>query len=672
MSTFKKLLALLLCLLMVFAIAACGDDAGKDDDEEEGPSLNAGDADCEHVWTEWEITKENSCTKKGTQYRKCEECGKEEEEELLAYGHVFYGSECETCGKAAIECDHPDVNIVVMSDATCTEDGEEREVCKRCKAVVDFNYIYAFGHPETKTVVISEATCTENGEEHEICTICGEVADINYTWSYGHDYVYHSSQDPTCTEQGWRSYYTCSRCDYSDEISYKDPKGHDYRAGTCTVCEYVDPNFKIVTAPGLVHNSMAITKAEGIGMVANTALLELYSGNISVKDQVDTYTFTAAVNGRYLVWMDEIYSGNSFELYIKDSLGDTKAVDYSCYNGEGQYMDLTAGTYTIEVRYDGGFSTYNLHIGHQKDSVDISAVDAINDSMEFLRQINKYTFTPNQSGVYYFGFSEITNNSNLFISVWNRLNERVDYASYCSNGEGLKVRLNAGETYTVYVENTYEVITPYTLSIGKQTATTDISGYTQITDAISFYGQENLYTFTATGSTYSFVISDMNGSARVDMYLVNYLGENVTYDTYCGNNTTLSVSNLVAGQTYTVKIIQRSETTAYKLQVLSQKAAIDLTSDMAVKDTTEYYGQQNVYHWTATKDGTHYVMLLIHEYSDSSYLSIAVYDENGNRIGNDSTVYNGGYFTFKNIVSGGKYTIYVSYKGTSSYTLSIQ
>ena len=287
MKNWKKLLVLLLALVTVFAFAACGDK----ENEETEPTLNPGDENCEHVFTEWEVTKERSCTKKGLKTRECEKCGREEEEVLLAYGHSYYGGECSECGREAKECEHPEVDIVVMSEATCTESGEERKVCKICKAAVEINRISALRHPETTEVVISEATCTEDGEIHHICNLCGEVADIDYIWatwhsdttvkviseptctenglsqeicnicgevvdedtiwSNGHSYEYIDAKNPTCTENGWYKYRKCTVCDYLYNYEERPATGHSFSQGTCSQCGVVDPESEIRTVEDL-------------------------------------------------------------------------------------------------------------------------------------------------------------------------------------------------------------------------------------------------------------------------------------------------------------------------------------------------------------------------------------------------------------------------------------
>lgn len=75
----------------------------------------------EHVFGEWQITEEPTCTEPGSRYHFCTVCGTRETEELEALGHAW------------------DEGVVTL-EPTATEDGEKTYTCTRCS--------------ETKTEVI--------------------------------------------------------------------------------------------------------------------------------------------------------------------------------------------------------------------------------------------------------------------------------------------------------------------------------------------------------------------------------------------------------------------------------------------------------------------------------------------------------------------------------------
>lgn len=706
MKNWKKWLVLLLALATVFALAACN----KEEPEETEPTLNKGDANCQHVFTEWVVEKERSCTKKGLKTRKCETCGREEEEVLLAYGHTYYGGECSECGKAAKDCEHPETETVLMSEATCTESGESREVCKICKGVVRYNHISALWHPSTTEVVVKEVTCTEDGEIHYICDLCGEVADYDYIWatwhgdveyvvvseptctenglkqeickvcnqivdeytlwSNGHSYEYIDAKYPTCTEYGWYSYRHCTVCDYLYNYEERPATGHSYSFGACVSCGVQDTGFTVYDASGYAYNSMNIAKPTTFVYNADTGFVSTAAGEIAEKNVAYKWTLNVTIAGRYFIWLNEVYSGYYLKMYIYNSLGERVTYDTSVYNNEGLYVDLAEDTYTIELYYGSGFTTYNINVGMAKATVDVSAYTQINDKIEFTRQIIRYTYTPAVSGTYFFYFTEMTDNAELYMAIYNRLNERISYNSYLGNGEGLRLELNAGEQYTIVIENSQGKKTDFQLLIGAQQPSVYIDGYNCINDAMTFSGQVNYYQFTATKIDCRFEVINMISGAEVDIYLYNYLGERVQYTTYCGNGEGFTTSKLVVGQTYTIKVIQRSKLSDYTLCVFSPEADVVATNNSAVLDNIEYNGQINNYAYTANADGTLTITLRVDSYTSYKYLSIYIYDADGNRLSYDDYVYNGDTVTIRNMTAGAIYYVRVtSYGGTMNYAM---
>ena len=113
---------------------------------------------CTHVYGEWVVTKEASCTEAGSRYHVCTRCGNKVTETIKANGHKW--NEAYTIDK----------------EATCTENGSESHHCTVCgesdaaTAVV----IPAKGHKWSGWTVTKAATRTENGSRERVCSICKE------------------------------------------------------------------------------------------------------------------------------------------------------------------------------------------------------------------------------------------------------------------------------------------------------------------------------------------------------------------------------------------------------------------------------------------------------------------------------------------------------------------
>lgn len=107
---------------------------------------------CEHVFGEWNVTKEPTCVEKGEKTRSCTKCG------------VVETVEIEATGKH-------DTELKNAKEATCTEAGYTGDkVCKVCGTTVEEGKeIAALGHDFAEWTVEKEATETETGLEVRTC-----------------------------------------------------------------------------------------------------------------------------------------------------------------------------------------------------------------------------------------------------------------------------------------------------------------------------------------------------------------------------------------------------------------------------------------------------------------------------------------------------------------------
>lgn len=258
------------------------------------------------------------------------------------------------------------------------------------------------------------------------------------------------------------------------------------------------------------------------------------------------------------------------------------------------------------------------------------------------------------------------------MSLYNRLNERVNYDSSVRNGEGMRVELNAGETYTLYIENANNYITSYVLGVGQQKPAVAVDGYNYINDQISFTKQNNAYTFVAVSNDYRIDFTGMMSDMRVDVYLYNYLNERVSYTTYCGNGGGLTFHDLVAGQSYTIVVIQNTGFGSYTLRVLSPKYGSAVGTNTVVDDKMEHYGQVNYYDVTVSASGKLTVKLYVDSYVSVRYLHISIYDASGNLVTYDDYFYGEDTLTI-DVTPGAVYTIrLVAYNGTMEYSVEFQ
>lgn len=176
----KKFLMLLLLMLAICALAACGE---KEDDG------------CDHEYSEWEIIQEADCQNEAVKARTCEECGRTQKKTIDGLG------------------DHKEESLPAV-EATCTETGlTEGKRCSVCLEVLQEQLTTpATGHLEEVTPAV-EATCTETGlTEGKHCAHCGVVLQQQVLVpTTDHSYLEEIIQAPTCQSDG-TARYTCEHC----------------------------------------------------------------------------------------------------------------------------------------------------------------------------------------------------------------------------------------------------------------------------------------------------------------------------------------------------------------------------------------------------------------------------------------------------------------------------
>lgn len=117
----KKAIALFMALVMCLSLCACGH---------------------EHVFGEWTVTGEATCTAEGFRERVCA-CGEKETEVLAAVGHQYD-------------------DVTELKAVTCTEDGQEEKTCSVCGETVT-ETVAATGHDFKAATVFKPKTCATCG-----------------------------------------------------------------------------------------------------------------------------------------------------------------------------------------------------------------------------------------------------------------------------------------------------------------------------------------------------------------------------------------------------------------------------------------------------------------------------------------------------------------------------
>ena len=232
---------------------------------------------CEHHWDQGEIITEATCTEEGEKKFTCSICGDEKTEKVSATGHQH-------------------TEIRNKKEATCKETGYSGDTwCKDCgkKILSGQTIAKTENHSWDAGKVTTKATCTEEGEKTFTCSICGaeKTEKVSVT---GHQHTeIRNKKEATCKETGYSGDTWCKDCGkkiLSGQAIAKT-ENHSWDAGkvttkatcteegektfTCSICG--DKKTEKVSATGHQHTEIRNKKEA-------TCKEEGYSGDTWCKD----------------------------------------------------------------------------------------------------------------------------------------------------------------------------------------------------------------------------------------------------------------------------------------------------------------------------------------------------------------------------------------------------
>lgn len=395
-----------------------------------------------------------------------------------------------------------------------------------------------------------------------------------------------------------------------------------------------------------------------------------YSGSIASDKQKDLYYFTAPETGKYRCEMGDMMSGFTVSMRLYDALENE--VDYygSAGNGEGMSTSLQAGqTYALQIKSWSGTGDYTVKIGQAKNPADISSDTVVHDAIEFEGQQVYYNYTPAEDGKYRFEIAQINQGVLVSISIYDDAGYEVDYNNGIGQGDGVTTTLNAGQTYRVIVKQ-YSNLGAYTMNIGAQKPTIDISGVTVLRDGITYRGQKNNYMFTAAeDGVYRFEIDRINSGVSVSMELLDEAGYTVEQNTYMGKNDGLC-AELREDKTYRLIVSQCSDCGDYTMTIGTQKKMEDISAYSQVEDSIQFNGQVNLYGYCPASNGS--CVFELAEMVSELQVSVEVYDDENYCLSRNSWMHSGDRVSVE-LEAGREYRIKVLYcSGYGNYTLKTE
>ena len=354
-------------------------------------------------------------------------------------------------------------------------------------------------------------------------------------------------------DDGW----TCPNCGTLNEADalfcYKcvTPKPEsggqaaaEYNAWVCPTCGRIRPNdYNFCTSDATPRTDstqgalLISTNEPAADFYAPEAVVEVYPIRMDSESGVSIPLWTD-VKGSYVVWVTDSVDGYSTIAYFldrnKNEVGEwptKRSEGLSSINNRAFAKELEGGQqYTLMLLPDNGFDrfkpgSFTLNLARPTQEQYISGYDLIHDSFVSQKQENRYVFTPEVSGLYGLTCTEAYNGVQLHIEVYDQLNNEVRSTDYYTRSvrmnESLQYELEAGKTYMIYVTPNEKNIGAYTLEVGYQNETVDVSGCEVIGDKLSFSYQQNEYTYTAPSSgdyAFSAAVMDRRSDCSVRVY----------------------------------------------------------------------------------------------------------------------------------------------------------
>jgi len=316
----------------------------------------------------------------------------------------------------------------------------------------------------------------------------------------------------------------------------------------------------------LNRSSLSPSTSTGGTATIGNAIIDVYQGSISETGQQVTYEFTPPRSGWYRFEMSGLTNADVNLALLNNSGTALENTSSGRGNGEGITHNLTGGqTYWIRIRQYRGFSSYRFIIGQQKETVDISSLNSISDSIQFTDQRNIYSFIPSRDGWYRFELAGLTN-ADVNLEILNFSGVIENTSSGRGNGQGLTRNLTGGQTYWIRVRY-YRGFSSYRLIIGQQKETVDISRLNSISDSIQFTDQRNIYSFIPSrDGSYQFLLEELN-NADVNLEILNFSGVIGNTSSGRGNGQGLT-QNLTGGQTYWIRVRHYRGFSSYKLNII--------------------------------------------------------------------------------------------------------
>lgn len=255
-------------------------------------------------------------------------------------------------------------------------------------------------------------------------------------------------------------------------------------------------------------------------------------------------------------------------------------------------------------------------------SIERINTDQIHDSISQEDEKKTYELNTTEAGTYRIEFSDVPQNVQFTLYLYNSNMEQLVKEYDNTNGRGVTADLEANTLYYIMVEQE-DSFGSYSLNIGRQKPSTDLTGYTKVSDSTQFTDQRNIYSYTTTeAGTYRFDFTDVPNNIQFTEYIYNANMEQLAKEYDMTNDRGITI-DLEAETTYYIVVEQEDDVGSYALNIGAQKPHVEILDYLSVSDSTQYTDQKN--HYTFIPDTTSTYQILF-ECSENVQFTIYLYN----------------------------------------------
>ena len=301
-----------------------------------------------------------------------------------------------------------------------------------------------------------------------IITGLTQISDSVQITNQQNEYIYVPEIDGVYTfelsDMSNNTYYNLYVVDSNREILYSS----EWNSTVATVTLDAGKEYGVIVQQDSNFGSYKLNIGSQKPIV-DISEYNVISDSTQYTNQENRYIFTPKRDGLYRFEFNNVPNNIEHSICIYNShyemLDGEYDRNYGFGNGEGVSINLNANeTYYVVVVQYANAGSYDLLIGTQKETVDISSLISVNDSIQYTAQENKYMYIPDKDGEFRFEMSNVAVDVEMSMFVYNSYWEELGRSVGTGNGGGINISLNSGSTYYVVVKQ-YRNLGVYNLSI---------------------------------------------------------------------------------------------------------------------------------------------------------------------------------------------------------------